>query len=143
MGILYCVPECNVEFNAVHVSGVALKPAGLRIICEAVNIAKDLPYNVGVTSGTDGQHSGPPDPHHRGEAIDFMTRNMPTMGDKYAFASAMIFRLVDGTSDTPFRVNGKDDSAGWACARWFAFVEDPGLPNEHIHVQLRQGCVYP
>lgn len=140
MGILYCVPECHVEFNAVPVSSVPLKPAGLRIICEACNIVKDLPWDVGITSGTEGQHSGPTDPHPRGEAIDFMTHNFRTMEEKYSFASSLAIRLNDGLAT---RVNGHDDVDGWAGAKFFVFVEHPGQPKEHVHAQVRKGCQYP
>lgn len=77
---------------------------------------------VVITSGTDGAHSGPDDPHHHGHALDIRTHNFPTRADRFAFAAALEARL------------GK---------YFFAFVEDPDTDNEHVHVQVRKGCVYP
>lgn len=75
-----------------------------------------------ITSGSDGAHSGPDDPHHLGHALDLRTHNFPTRADRFALASQLEARL------------GKF---------FFAFVEDPDSPNEHVHVQVRKGCVYP
>lgn len=45
-------------------------PAGARIIAALDRTASVCRTNLHITSGTDGAHGGPTDPHARGEAFD-------------------------------------------------------------------------
>lgn len=96
-----------------------IAPGGFRILA-ALNYTVDkIAHDLTVTSACDGEHSGPDDPHHRGEAYDIRTHDLP---DKHlALASIQEF-LGD---------------------RFYAFLEDPDTDNEHIHAQVRKGTVYP
>lgn len=44
-----------------------IAPAGFRILSAIDQVAQALSLDLVITSGTDGEHSGPLDPHHRGE----------------------------------------------------------------------------
>ena len=138
MPVLRCAPSCHVEFNATPLSGVPLKPAGFRILCELCNMAKDWYQDLEVTSGSEGQHSGPTDPHKRGEAIDLRSNNMASLAEKQGFVQSLIIRLCDKVGERVFEVSG-----GWANDHFFAFLEDAGKPNEHIHIQRRHNTAYP
>lgn len=70
---------------------------------------------VTITSGSDGEHSGPGDPHHAGHAVDLRSHDFATRESKAAFVAALQ-ALLGG--------------------RFYVFLEDPDLPNEHIHVQV-------
>jgi hypothetical protein len=82
-------------------------------------VADVISHDLTITSACDGEHSGPNDPHHRGEAYDIRTHDLP---DK-ELVLARMQELLGG--------------------RFFAWVEDAGQDNEHIHIQVRKGTVYP
>jgi hypothetical protein len=118
-----------------------ISPAGFRILAALDNIARDWPYDIELTCGTEGVHKGKE--HEKGVAYDLRSHNLDSHEMKHALVRAIIERTRMGMADTPFMVNGRDDEGGWANDRFFAFLEVPGTPNEHIHVQLRQGVTYP
>lgn len=94
--------------------------AGARILEVAKVCVVAYPFDVTVTSARDGDHSGPLDPHHTGDAFDFRTHDLPTGG-----AARFLHDLALGLGP-----------------RFYAFLEDPGVPNEHIHVQRAKGTTY-
>jgi len=100
-----------------------LSPAGIRILSALDHVAQALGRDITVTSGSDGEHSGPSDPHHFGNAYDIRTHDDP---DKQQLIVALLNRLAETDQ-----------------GRFYAFIEDDGGPNEHIHCQLRKGTVYP
>lgn len=93
-------------------------PAMARIL-EAVR-ALNLAYPVTITSGSDGLHSGPADPHHTGDALDFRTHDLAA-----ADVNALRIRL-----------------AGTLGPKFYVLHESPGTANEHLHVQRRKGTQY-
>lgn len=97
-----------------------IAPAGFQIMAALTRTAFIINHDLEITSACDGEHSGPDDPHHRGEAYDVRTHDLP---DKY-LALATVKSLLDD-------------------AKFFAWIEDEGLDNEHMHVQLRHGAAYP
>ena len=97
-----------------------IAPAGFHILWALEEIARSGAMDVTITSGTDGEHSGPDDPHHRGEAYDIRCHDLP---DPSLFLQDLQHILGTG--------------------QFFSFIEEPGTPNEHIHCQLRKGCTYP
>ena len=97
-----------------------IRPAGARIIEVLRGIARELSFDVTITSATDGTHSGPNDPHHLGEAYDLRTRGL-TDAQKNQLLAMLQGRLG---------------------SQFFAFLEAPGSGNEHIHVQRRKGTRY-
>lgn len=84
----------------------------------AIHLAMDLT----ITSACDGEHSGPTDPHHRGEAYDIRTHDLTPEQKTGLLANIMA-------------------SLGWD--QFYGFLESPGTDNEHIHVQIKKGTTYP
>jgi hypothetical protein len=99
-----------------------IAPGGFRIL-EAVSIvARKLGVDLTITSACDGTHSGPDDPHHRGEAYDIRTHDL-------------------AADIKPVILNALQALLPLAC--FFAFLEAPGTDNEHFHIQVRKGTLYP
>lgn len=95
-------------------------PAGIRILEVLKSIVQSYPFDVTITSGTDGVHSGPLDPHKLGMAFDIRTKDL-SAANKHLL-------LID-----------LQKSLG---PHFHAFLESPGTPNEHIHCQRTYGTVY-
>lgn len=97
-------------------------PGGIRIL-EAVSVtARKCGHDIWITSAADGVHSGPDDPHPEGKAFDLRTKDVP---DKYTMLAILQGEL-------------------YGSPRYFyAFLEDAGTKNEHIHVQVRKGQTWP
>jgi hypothetical protein len=110
--------KTGVEFTRIA-------PAGARILEVLRALVTELPFNVTITSACDGVHSagdagGRQDPHYTGEAYDLRTRDLTAL-EKGRLLMELQRRLGD---------------------RFYAFLEAPLTPNEHIHVQRRKGTVY-
>jgi hypothetical protein len=97
-----------------------ISPAGFHMLAALEQVAARISHDVTITSACDGEHSGLDDPHHRGEAYDVRTHDLPD-------ANAALNYLKMLLSE----------------AKFYAFLEDPATENEHIHVQLRHGILYP
>lgn len=97
-----------------------LSPAGFHMIGALEMVAARLGQDLVITSAMDGEHSGPEDPHPNGRAFDVRTHD-----------HADPKRVVELT-----RIYLGE-------AKFYAFLEDEGKPNEHMHVQLRHGIMYP
>lgn len=97
-----------------------ISPAGFHILSAIEASALRCSHDVTVTSACDGEHSGPDDPHHKGEAYDIRTHDQ---SDPAQLLSALKLFLSD--------------------AKFYVFIEDEGTANEHIHAQLRHGILYP
>lgn len=106
----------GVEFKVIA-------PAGFRILAAIDNAAKLLKQDLTITSACDGEHSGPNDPHHTGEAYDIRTHDFPNAD----FKGLVLNTIMQQLGRTLF----------------FGFVEAEGTDNEHIHVQRAKGTVYP
>jgi hypothetical protein len=104
--------------------GMSLAFAGARILDVAKKVAELVEFDIVITSARDGVHSGPNDPHHSGEAFDFRTNTLQP--DQKA---RLLTSLQNGLYTSQPR-------------RFYAFLEDVGGPNEHIHVQRRAGTTY-
>lgn len=103
--------------------GDSLHPAGARILDVVKELAAGYDFDVTITSGRDGVHSGPDDPHHQGAAFDFRTNTL-TAEQKQLFLRDLQHALY------------KQDR------RFYVFIEDAGGPNEHCHCQKRAGTDY-
>jgi hypothetical protein len=99
-----------------------IAPGGFRILEALSCCARKLGIDLTITSACDGTHSGPTDPHHRGEAYDVRTHDMS--GD----LKPVILNALGALLPT---------------SNFYAFLEAPGTANEHIHVQVRKGTQYP
>lgn len=104
------------------VSFLKIAPAGFRILSAIDQVSQALSLDLVITSGTDGEHSGPLDPHHRGEAYDVRSQGFST-------------EVKDQV------LNGVMRRLGFDC--FYGFLESPGTENEHFHFQVKKGTVYP
>lgn len=104
------------------VSFAVIAPGGFCILSAAEISASQMGLDVWITSACDGEHSGPNDPHRRGEAYDFRTHDF-TEENKKQFLGCLIDLLGE--------------------EHFYCFLESPGTPNEHIHAQVKKGTVYP
>jgi hypothetical protein len=99
-----------------------IMPAGFRLL-EAISwVARKVGVDLTITSACDGEHSGPNDPHHRGEAYDIRTHDLA--GD----VKAVVLNAMQAQLGTE---------------HFYAFLESPGTENEHIHAQVKKGTTYP
>ena len=103
--------------------GREIAPAGMRILEVLKQIAAAVDFDITITSARDGEHSGLNDPHHTAEAFDLRTNTL-TDEQKATFLADLRETLYK----TP--------------RKFYAFLEAPGQPYEHIHVQRRKGTVY-
>lgn len=96
-----------------------IAPGGFVILAAIEHAAWVCNTDLTITSACDGVHSGPNDPHHRGEAFDVRTHDL---ADPMKVLESLQLTLGP---------------------RFFAFIESPGTTNEHIHIQVRKGTTYP
>ena len=96
-----------------------IAPGGFRILAALDWASRTLGYDLWITSGTDGEHSGPDDPHHFGRAYDIRCHDVP---DRYLLATTIANYLAD-------------TDAG----KFYVFVEGDNTDNVHIHAQVRHG----
>lgn len=99
-----------------------IAPGGHRILGAIEVVARKLGVELWITSACDGVHSGPNDPHHRGEAYDIRTHDFDER-----FKPILLNAL----------------QAMLPAELFYVFIESPGTPNEHIHAQTKKGTVYP
>lgn len=112
MGCVYY--KSNVLFTKIA-------PGGFRILSAIDQAAAKLNEDLVITSACDGQHSGPNDPHHRGEAYDIRSHDF-TQEEKDSVLAQIASIL--GPS-------------------FYVFLESPGTDNEHFHAQVKKGTTYP
>lgn len=106
--------------TAVQFTTIA--PGGFRILSAIDQASRRCDLDLTITSACDGAHSGPNDPHHRGEAYDVRSHDLtPEQRDQ-------VLREVMAM-------------LGWE--RFYGFLESPGTDNEHFHFQVRRGTDYP
>jgi hypothetical protein len=99
-----------------------IAPGGFRILSAIDQCAAKLDSDLVITSGCDGEHSGPADPHHSGNAYDVRSHDFtPEQKDQVL---AQIMTIL-----------------GWD--RFYGFLESPNTDNEHFHFQVKKGTVYP
>jgi hypothetical protein len=99
-----------------------IAPGGFRILCAIETVARKLNHDLWITSACDGEHSGPNDPHHRGEAYDVSSHDFPV-------------------ADRPTILNCFQ--ALLPADQFYCFLESAGTANEHFHLQVKKGTEYP
>jgi hypothetical protein len=117
-----------------------IAPAGFRLLAAIESAARALRVELVITSACDGEHSGPGDPHHLGEAYDVRTRGLPE-GVKDALLGYLLTTVNE--PGAPPAAPVPEQSRSLATARFFGFIEAAGTPNEHLHIQRRKGRSYP
>lgn len=100
-----------------------IAPGGFEILAAVTQTAKALGCTLRITSGCDGEHSGPADPHHSGNAYDVGSHEFPAPEQKQRILAQVMNVL------------------GWE--RFYGFLESPGTDNEHFHFQVKKGTTYP
>lgn len=113
MGRLFTKP-------GVDYGPTGLAPAGQVIYNVLARLTAAYEWNMTITSARDGQHSGPADPHLRGEALDIRSKHL---------TSAQKARVLRDLQTALYKEP----------RRFYVFLEAPGDPNEHFHAQLRRG----
>ena len=106
-------------------AGVAftvIAPGGFRILSAIDQACAKMGVDFVITSACDGLHSGESDPHHSGNAYDVRSHD---------FTNEQKDELLKGVMGI----------LGWD--RFYGFLESPGLPDEHIHIQVKKGTTYP
>lgn len=106
--------KAGVEFAIVA-------PAGFVILTAIKQASKDLGIDLTITSGTDGAHSGPKDPHKTGEAYDVRSHDF-SHEQKMAVLRAVMGSLEVG--------------------RFYGFLEGMNGPDEHFHFQRSKGTTF-
>lgn len=110
---IYCVRvKEGVQFSIIA-------PGGFTLLSAIDLTAKEIKHDLTITSACDGTHSGLSDPHHRGQAYDIRTKDLPN--PQHALET---LKLHLGPL-------------------FFAWIEDEGGDNAHIHCQVAKGTVYP
>jgi hypothetical protein len=112
----------NIVTTKPGVEFAVIAPGGFSILSAIQFACMKCAVDLTITSGSDGIHSGPNDPHHRGEAYDVRTHDL-TPQQKTAVLNAIMTML------------------GWE--RFYGFLEAPDSEDEHIHVQVKKGSTYP
>lgn len=110
-------------------------PAGMRLLSALEHTCRALGRTLTITSGRDAH--GANTPHGRGEAYDVRTKGF-THEQKVNLLLLTVNELRDDLDEVLVETSG-----GLASRKFFAFIEDLGKPNEHLHAQLRKGRVYP
>lgn len=104
----------------VGVQFTVIAPAGFRILEATKAVAQRLQVDLWITSACDGEHSGPSDPHHTGEAYDIRSHDLlPEL--RLRVLAALRTELGD---------------------KFYVFLEDAGTSNEHFHAQRLKGTAY-
>jgi hypothetical protein len=107
--------------------GAELAPAGARILEVLKRLVPDYDFDITITSARDGTHSGPGDPHHKGEAFDLRVHNLTPVKFRGVLSDLKAY-LYPALAGEP--------------RRFYAALEGLGTPNAHIHIQRRKGTTY-
>jgi hypothetical protein len=96
-----------------------IAPGGFALLSAIDLTAKEIEHDLTITSACDGTHSGPSDPHHTGNAYDIRVSDLPNPQHALETLQVQLGPL------------------------FFAWIENAGQPNQHIHCQVKKGTVYP
>jgi len=135
-----CAKARGIAVNSVTIKdGVLfalLAPAGLAILDALRRTAQNLEMDLVITSGTDGKHSGPDDPHYTGEAYDVRSQGLSS-DDKQKVLREVMLQLQRGPADAPIETD-----QGLFTLHFFGFLESQGTTNEHFHFQRRNRTTF-
>ncbi len=97
-----------------------IAPGGYAILSALRAIAHHADFDITITSGTDGEHA-PNSKHYDGNAYDIRTHGLTEAQQDYI-------------------LNGLEMALG--TEQFYVELEQPGTPNEHIHIQTKRGTRY-
>lgn len=106
--------------------------AGFELLRGFTSASKAMATDLTITSGTDGTHSGPLDPHKLGQAYDMRSHDFDTTQK-----DDVLYRIMCELG-VPSRASG-----GWVTDHFFGWVENEGQVGEHYHFQKRHNVEYP
>lgn len=109
-----------------------ISPGGFHLLAALDAASAKLGLDLVITSGTDGEHSGPNDPHHLGKAYDVRSQGFSETVKQSVLAGVM------GELGTPVVQDG-----GYVTEKFFGWLEVEDTFNEHFHFQQRHGVEYP
>ena len=112
----------NVVYVKPGVLFTVIAPGGFEILRAITDCASTQNTDLTITSACDGEHSGPTDPHHRGEAYDVRSHDLAP--DVKQNVLTYINTIL-----------GAD--------QFYGFLEAAGTDNEHFHFQVKKGTTYP
>jgi hypothetical protein len=98
-------------------------------------VARQVQHDLTITCGRGGHP--PTDPHSQGSAYDVRTKDVPA-SLKADLPHLILNELMEANDQGIMGV-----SIGFATKLFYVQQEDLNGPNEHLHVQLRNGRVYP
>ena len=130
MGYLRCKP--GVRFDPID-------PAGFRLLGSLERIAREVPYDLTVTCGSEAHPAS--DPHTLGAAYDVRTHDL-TLDRKLYILRAVLLDLQEGADDAPVTL-ATVPVPNFATRRFFGQLEHPGQETEHLHLQRRKGVTFP
>lgn len=116
------MPQMSVLRVKDGVLFTVIAPGGFRILSALDQSCEKLGFDLWLSSGCDGAHSGPLDPHHEGKAYDVRSHDFTT--DVKTSVLATVMGIL-----------------GWDS--FYGFLEDAGTANEHFHFQVKKGTIYP
>jgi hypothetical protein len=122
-----------------HKSGVSfddIAPGGFALLAGIHHAAATLRIKLVITSGTDGRHSGPSDPHYQGKAYDISIADYSLNEiDEILDAMAAVLPAESFTLllESPVALLGGRHPV----------VLNPQATAPHLHLQVRRGTVYP
>jgi hypothetical protein len=130
--------------GSLHIKpGVILDRLNLagRAIAGAVLItAAGLPFDLTITSGQEGEHTGLA--HRLGNAVDVRSHDVPPESKSSVLQLLMSdLCALERRLGVNSLVEPKD--GGFVTECFYGFLEHPGEPREHYHLQLRIGHVFP
>ncbi len=127
MNVVICKP--GVRFDVIA-------PAGFRLLGAIERAARSSGRDLMVTCGTEAHPAT--DPHSLGEAFDLRTHGLTDLEKE-----TLLRRILLDVSEGPLVDPLMDASGGIASRYFWGWIEHPGEPAEHLHVQRRKGLTYP
>lgn len=125
-------------------AGVTLRnppePVTARLLGVLDHMARMQVADLVVTSGSDSHPVT--DPHTLGRAFDIRTHGLPD-DSKHDLLFGILDDLQDGPDEDPQPMTIEGIWLAAATRLWFAQIEHHNEPDEHLHVQLRNGRVFP
>lgn len=109
--------------------------AGFRLLGTLDRIAREVPYDLTISCGSDDHP--PTDPHTLGRAYDVRTHDL-TPDQRAYVLRAVLLDLQADAADAPLETSG-----GLATRHFFGWLEHAGEANEHLHFQQRKGTAFP
>lgn len=97
-----------------------IAPGGFRILSALDQVAASMKHDLTITCACEGHP--PEDPHSQGKAYDVRSHDIEDDCLKKLILDQIMRKLGP---------------------RFYGFLEKPGTPEEHFHIQVAKGTVYP